>query len=328
MSFQSPLLLLALALIPLGLAAYLVAERRRRRAAAAFAAPGVMPSVAPRRPGWRRHAPPALYAVAMTALIVALARPQASVAVPVEQATIVLATDHSGSMQATDVAPSRLVAARAAGEAFLDQVPDDVRVGAVAFDHRARAVAAPTTDRAAVRDALRKALRPSGGTATGDALTSALGLAARGDAGKRPPAAVVLLSDGASTHGRPPLPVADRARALGVPVYTVALGTAQGTIEVTGADGATRRQPVPPDTATLAQIAERSGGEAFTAADGDALSAVYERLGSEVATREEPREITAGFAGGRAGHGRRRGAALAALVPASGLTRGRRDVVT
>ena len=300
MSFQSPLLLIALALVPLGLIAYRAAERRRRRAAAAFASPAVMPSVAPRRPGWRRHAPPALYAVAMTALIVALARPQASVAVPVEQATIVLATDHSGSMQATDVAPSRLVAAREAGEAFLDEVPGDVRVGAVAFDHRARAVAAPTTDRAAVRNALRKALRPTGGTATGDALTSALGLVARGagEGRERPPAAVVLLSDGASTHGRPPLPVADRARTLGVPVYTVALGTASGTIEVTGENGATRRQPVPPDTATLAQIAERSGGEAFTAADGDALSAVYERLGSQVATREEPREITAGFAGG------------------------------
>lgn len=296
MSFASPWLLLALALVPLGLALYLRGERRRRRAAALFATPATLPSVAPRRPGWRRHAPHAFYGLAMTGLIVALARPQASVAVPVERASIVLATDHSGSMQATDVAPSRLVAARAAGEDFLEKVPEQVRVGAVAFNHRARAVQSPTTDRAVVRDALARALRPSGGTATGDALAAALGML-RAQAG-RPPAAVVLLSDGTATHGRDPLPVADEARRLGIPVYTVALGTQSGTIQVPAAGGGTRAQRVPPDVAALRQIAQRSGGEAFTAADADALAAVYERLGSQVATRDEEREVTAAFAGG------------------------------
>lgn len=296
MSFASPWLLLALALVPLGLALYLRGERRRRRAAALFATPATLPSVAPRRPGWRRHAPHAFYGLAMTGLIVALARPQASIAVPVERASIVLATDHSGSMQATDVAPSRLVAARAAGKDFLEKVPEQVRVGAVAFNHRARAVQSPTTDRAVVRDALARALRPSGGTATGDALAAALGML-RAQAG-RPPAAVVLLSDGTATHGRDPLPVADEARRLGIPVYTVALGTQSGTIQVPAAGGGTRAQRVPPDVAALRQIAQRSGGEAFTAADADALAAVYERLGSQVATRDEEREVTAAFAGG------------------------------
>jgi len=299
-SFASPLLLLALALIPAGLALYWRGERRRARLADAWAAPAVRPSAVPRAPGWRRHAPIALYGAAMAGLIVSLARPQASVAVPVEQASIVLATDHSGSMQATDVAPSRLVAVREAGESFLDEVPDRVRVGAVAFDDQARALQGPTTDRMAVREALREALVPSGGTATGDALSTSLGLL-RGQAGpdgKLPPAAIVLLSDGASTHGRDPMPVAEEARRLGIPVYTVALGTPTGTIQVPDGSGGTRREPVPPDVEALREIAERSGGEAFTAADAGALERVYERLGSQVATREQDREVTAAFAGG------------------------------
>jgi Ca-activated chloride channel family protein len=300
MSFQSPLLLLALALIPAGVALYLLAERSRRRRVEAWASTATMPSVVPRAPGWRRHAPIALYGLAMAGLVVALARPQATFAVPVEQASIVLATDHSGSMQATDVAPSRLVAAREAGERFLEKVPDRVRVGAVAFDDQARALQSPTTDHQEVRDALREALKPSGGTATGDALSASLALLRAPVAGtaKRPPSAIVLLSDGASTHGRPPLPVADEAKRLGIPIYTVALGTAQGTIQVSDGRGGTRSQRVPPDVATLREIARRSGGRAFTAADSGALSAVYERLGSQVATRKQPREVTSAFAGG------------------------------
>ena len=153
-------------------------ERRRRRAAAAFAAPAVAASVVPRRPGWRRHVPLALAGLATAALIGALARPQVSVAVPAEQATIVLAMDHSGSMMATDVAPSRLVAARDAGEAFLDKVPERVRVGGVVFNHARRGRRRrPTTD----RDELRRprcddAMKPSGGTATGDALATSLAM--------------------------------------------------------------------------------------------------------------------------------------------------------
>ena len=303
MSFQQPLLLLALALVPLGVAAYMVGERRRRRRELAFAAPATVASVVPRRPGWRRHAPPALAALALAGLLTALARPQVSIAVPAEQASIVLAMDHSGSMQATDVAPSRLAATVAAGEAFLDEVPREVKVGGVVFDHRAEAMQGPTTDRAALRAALREAMRPSGGTATGDALATSLAMLRSQSTGERPPpAAVVLLSDGTATHGRDPLPVADQARAMGVPVYTVALGTPQGTLP----DG----ERVPPDTAALRAIAERSGGEAFSAREAGALSAVYERLGSQIATKRERREVTAAFAGG----------ALMLLAGGSGLS--------
>jgi len=290
-SFAAPWLLLGLLLVPPLVPAYGLTERRRRRAAAAFAAPPTAVSVVPRRPGWRRHAPHALAGLALAGLIVALARPQVSVAVPAEQASIVLTMDHSGSMQATDVAPSRLVAARAAGEAFLAEVPRKVRVGGVVFDHRAQAIQDPTTDRAALRDALRDAMKPSGGTATGDAIAASLAIleAQRGNGAKRPPGAIVLLSDGESTSGRDPVAVADEARRAGVPVYTVALGTPEGTLP----DG----EPVPPDTASLRAIAERSGGQAFTAQDAGGLSAVYERLGSQVAMKQEPREITGAFAG-------------------------------
>ena len=292
MSFASPALLIALVLVPVGLLLYARGERRRARAAARFATPATLPSVAPRRPGWRRHAPLALYGLAMTALIVALARPQASVAVPVERASIVLATDHSGSMQATDVAPSRIEATRRAAEAFLARVPERVRVGGVVFDHRAESVLNPTTDRPALRSALRAAMRPSGGTAIGDALVTSLAMlrGRAGSNGKRPPGAILLLSDGTSTHGREPLAQADAARRLGVPVYTVALGTAAGTLP--------GGEPVPPDPQTLREIAERSGGRAFTAGEAAELSAVYERLGSHIATRREQRELTGAFAGG------------------------------
>jgi len=304
MSFQQPLLLLALLAVPAAVGFYLLAERRRRRRELAFAAPATAVSVLPRRPGWRRHVPPAIGLIALAGLLAALARPQVSVAVPAEQASIVLAMDHSGSMQATDVRPSRLEATVAAGERFLEEVPDEVRVGGVVFDHRAEAVQAPTRDRETLRRALREQMKPSGGTATGDALATSLAMlrASRVQDGERPPAAVVLLSDGKSTHGRDPLPVADQARQLGIPVYTVALGTASGTMP----DG----QRVPPDAESLRQIAERSGGKAFTAEQADALREVYERLGSQVATERQDREITAMFAGG----------ALALLAGGSGLS--------
>jgi Ca-activated chloride channel family protein len=290
MTFQSPWLLLGLALLPFLAWAYVGAEKRRRRAAAAFAAPAVSASVTPRRPGWRRHAPLALAWLAIAAMIGALARPQVSIAVPAEQATIVLAMDHSGSMAATDVSPSRLTAALNAGEAFLKKVPKKVRVGGVVFNNVAEAVQSPTTDRETLRTALKEAMKPSGGTATGDALATSLQMA-RG-AGKKAPAAIVLLSDGKATHGRDPLPVADQAKQRKIPIYTVALGTAAGTLP--------NGDAVPPDTQTLEQIAQRSGGEAFTASEGSALSAVYEKLGSEVAMKKQPREVTAAFAGGAA----------------------------
>jgi Ca-activated chloride channel family protein len=298
-SFEQPLYLLGLLAVPLVVAGYLAHERRRRAAGEAFVRPSLRPSVAPTTPGWRRHLPPAAYAVALVVLLVALARPHATVAMPVEQASIVLVTDHSGSMQATDVAPSRLAAARDAAERFLVAVPDDIRVGLVAFNHGARTLQTPTVDRGPVRVALA-GLRPAGGTATGDALAAALDALERQRApdGERAPGAVVLLSDGESTRGRDPLRVAQRARRLAVPVYTVALGTDAGTIEVTLPSGEVQQRPVPPDRESLRRIAAITGGRAFSAQAAASLDAVYDELGSKVALRDERREITSAFAGG------------------------------
>jgi Ca-activated chloride channel family protein len=299
-SFANPFLLAGLALVPLLLVLYVRAERRRARRGAAFAAPHLMDAVAPRRPRWRRHVPVAVLGLAVAGLIVALARPQVTVAVPVEQATVVITTDRSGSMLAEDVAPSRLVAARRAAGTFLDEVPDDVRVGAVAFNHKPTVLQTPTRDHAAVREALAS-VKAAGSTATGDALAAALRTieASRAPrAAKQPPAAIVLLSDGKSVRGRDALAVAEEARRARIPVYTVALGTATGTIESTRPDGTTTSTPVPPDAETLKQVAERTGGKAFAIDDAEQLAQVYERLGSELATEKRKKEMTNLFAGG------------------------------
>jgi Ca-activated chloride channel family protein len=302
MSFGQPIYLLALVLVPLGLLAYREHERRRRAAAAAFAAPGVMASVAPSTPGWRRHVPLAVYGVALAVLVVALAKPQTTIAVPVERASIMLTTDYSGSMQSTDVAPTRLAAARVAAERFLKQVPANVRVGLVAFNQSARLIESPSTDRDAIRSALAT-LQPSGGTATGEALAVAIAaLTSQKDGtGTRPPAAIVLLSDGKSVKGRPPTVLAQRAKELKIPIYTVTLGTPQGTIQVRRSNGAVETRAVPPDPVESQAVARLSGGKAYTADTAKDLSVVYQQLGSRIGTRKEKREISAAFSGGALG---------------------------
>ena len=311
MSFGQPLYLAALVLVPLALLAYRRHEAQRRAAAAAFAAPAVMPSVAPSTPGWRRHVPLAVYGIALVVLVVALAKPQTTVAVPVERASIMLTTDYSGSMQSTDVAPTRLAAARAAAENFLEQVPSNVRVGLVAFNQSARLIESPSTDRDAIRTALR-GLTPSGGTATGEALAVSLAALTRETdaAGVRAPSAIVLLSDGKSIKGRPPQQLAQRAKELKIPIYTVTLGTAAGTIRVTRSDGVVETRPVPPDPVESQAVAQLSGGKAYTADTAKDLSAVYQQLGSRIGTRDEKREITAAFSGG----------AMALLAAGAGLS--------
>ncbi len=299
MSFQAPLFLLALALVPVAGAVYLFADRRRKADAARFASPALLPAVAPIQPGARRHLPLLLYGAALAAVAFALARPEATVAVPEERAAVILATDTSGSMEARDVPPSRMAVVRRAALQLLDDAPKELRVGAVAFNHSVRAIEPPRADRQDTRELLG-GLRPSGGTATGEGLAAALALLNReaDRRAKRPPAAVILLSDGTSTHGRDPIEVAREAAKARIPVYTVALGTDSGTIEVERPDGTTATRSVPPDREAMRRIATISGARSFSADAGDQLSAVYERLGSQVATREEQREVTAAFAAG------------------------------
>ncbi|MEA2378374.1 MAG: Ca-activated chloride channel [Thermoleophilaceae bacterium] len=301
MSFAAPAFLLALVLVPVAAALYLFNDRRRRARTAAFASPRLLPSVAPLRPGVRRHLPLVLYGAALAAVAIALARPEATVAVPEERAAVVLATDISGSMQSRDVSPSRIAAVRRAALAFLDRAPRKVRVGAVAFNHTVRRIEAPLAQRDDTRSLIEH-LTPSGGTATGEGLAAALGLLERKGSGdsRRAPAAVILLSDGASTHGRDPISVARHAARAHIPIYTVALGTDGGTIQVRRPNGSSVTRAVPPDRDAMRRIASISGGRTFSADAGDELATVYEKLGSEVATHKEHREITAGFAGGAA----------------------------
>jgi Ca-activated chloride channel homolog len=296
-NFGSPAVLLALFAIPAIIGIYALAQRRRRRYAVRFTAVPVLAGVlaAGSVSRWRRHLPAALLLAALAALLVALAKPQTTVAVPVEKASVTLVTDQSGSMRADDVAPSRLAAAQQAARDFLGKVPKELQVGAVSFSDVPQSVSPPPTDREDVRS-LIDGLNADGGTAAGDALQSALdALDDAGVGGKgRPPAAIILLSDGATTTGSDPVEVAREAGKRDIPIYTVALGTPDGTVP--GGFGGSI--PVPPDPETLREISKASGGTAYTANDADQLSGVYENLGSRLGTKQEEREITAVFAGG------------------------------
>jgi Ca-activated chloride channel family protein len=298
-SFSWPIVLAALAVLPVLVMWYLREQRRRARAAEAFAAPLMTPSVAPRRPGWRRHVPMLVFAIALAVLIVAAARPQRTVAVPVDSAGIVLANDVSSSMTATDVSPSRLGAAQRAATRFVARVPASVEVGQMAFARRPIVLQSPTTDHALTEAAIAQ-LRPGGGgTAIGDTIETAVHMltALPRKGGRRPPGAIVLLSDGSSNVGVSPLTAAAQAKAQHIPVYTIALGTADGTIAIKHGTQ-TVTTPVPVSSQELAQIATASGGRAFTAADSAKASAVYAHLATQLGHKNVKREITASVAGG------------------------------
>ena len=353
MTFLAPLLLLGLLLIPVLLGLYAWAQRRRSRYAVRFTNLDLLANLAPRRPAWRRHLPPAIYLAAVAALVLGLARPSMVVAVPREDATVLLAIDVSGSMKATDVAPTRLDAAREAAQSFIDQLPEGIRVGIVAFASRPVTLVAPTADRGEL-DAALDGLRPLDGTAMGDALMQVLDLAETiqaGDAASaggttpggataspdpsvapapstapnpsgapdssvdtptgEPLVAAILLSDGANSVGvAEPLDAAQRAASLGVPIYTIALGTPAGQVEVRDDLGQIVTLDVPPDTETLAQIAEITSATAFDAPTADDLSAVYDNLQSRIGYTQEEQEVTSWFAAG----------ALALVVVAAGLS--------
>jgi Ca-activated chloride channel family protein len=335
MTFASPELLAGLLLVPLAVAAYLFFQGRRARYAVAFTNVDLLSNLVPRTPAWRRHLPPALYLVAIGALVLGLARPSMTLAVPREEATIVLTMDVSGSMQATDVEPSRLAAAQQAAADFVDQLPASFQVGLVTFSTAPRVLVPPTTDRVAIHTAL-DSLAAEGGTALGDSIATSLDAAGlnrsavvaptptpapsgsatpapsappSGSAtpapsappsGEPPLVATVLLSDGANSTGRlEPLDAAGQAAALGVPVYTIALGTQDGVVQVPNDRGELQTLEVPPDTETLAAIAEITGARFFDAPTAADLAQIYENLGSRVGFTQEQREVTQLFAAAR-----------------------------
>ena len=294
MSFEWPLVLLGLLLVPLAVLVHLHAQRRRVRYAARFTNLEVLAAVVGRTSAWRRHVPAAALIAALAALVVALARPMTTVAVPRERATVMLVTDVSASMAANDVPPSRLDAAQEAAQTFVDEVPEALRVGLVAFNEAPQVLATPTRERDPIRTAI-DSLRTGPGTGTGEGLAAALRVIREDGAGGRgrPPAAIVLLSDGKTTTGRDPVGVAREARRIGVPISTVALGTDDGFVSIGGG-----LVPVPPDRETMREVARVSRGRAYDVADGDKLSSVYERLGSRLGNETEEREVTAAFAAG------------------------------
>jgi Ca-activated chloride channel family protein len=295
LSFASPAFLTALLLVPLLLLAYIARRRRGRRYAVRFTAVPALAAAMEPIALWRRHLPAALALASIAALVLALAKPQRTVAVPIEQATIMLVTDHSRSMEATDVSPDRLTAAQKAAHTFLKELPDKVRVGVVAFSNGPDAVQAPSEDHDAVLRVVDNQY-PDGATATGDALQVALQqlTSNRKKGEKSPPGAIVLLSDGKTTTGRDPVAVADEAKQAKVPIYTVSLGTEDGVVQ----GGFGLEIPVPPDAETLAEIARVSGGRSFKAEDEDRLASIYKNLGSQLGTRKQRREATTVFAAG------------------------------
>jgi Ca-activated chloride channel family protein len=308
MSFQWPLVLPLLAVVPLAVAGYVVLERRRARYAVRFTNVEVLASVVDERRAWRRWVPPALFFLALAAALLALARPQVTVAAHREGANVILTIDSSGSMFAKDVPPTRLAAAQEAVQRFLDKLPDRYRVGVVTFSSEAQVVAPLTLDRQVVRQAVDY-LYPGRGTAIGDALARSVELARGGtvtETGAAVPAqeapssddpgapltAILMLSDGAQTAGiLQPFEGAQRAKSAGIPVYTVALGTPEGTVTF-DRFGTSRTIPVPPDPVTLEQIADDTDGEFYAAVDGARLNQVYERLGSQIGRYNTQREVT------------------------------------
>jgi Ca-activated chloride channel family protein len=302
MSFTWPIALVGLLLIPLLWGAHRWGERRRTAAQARFGNPDLLPNVVDRAPGRLRTLPIVLLLLALAAMVVGVARPHATVSVPREEATIVLAIDVSRSMKATDVEPTRLDAARTAAKIFLADVPEKFRVGVVSFATRAAVGVAPTEDRTLVEAAL-DSLVPGEGTAIGDAVALSLQVGqpqvepAEPPVEPPPPRAVVLISDGARDGGRiEPAEAARKAKELGVPVYSVLVGTPEGVLEETLTGGLRRIIRVPPNPETLEQISSTTGGELFAAGDGEELSRVYSDLGSRLGTRDESREITDVFA--------------------------------
>jgi Ca-activated chloride channel family protein len=315
MSFGWPLVFAAVAVLPVVVALYLRAQRRSTPYAVKFSNFDVLEGVVGVVSPWRRRIPAVLYGLAAASLLVGLARPEKTVLVPREEATVILAIDTSGSMKAADVDPTRLAAAQKSAGSFVDRLPAKFKVALVAFSDNAQVLAQPSIDRPSVRSAL-DSLDAEGATAMGDAIVDALELVRAPDSDRslgpgnqspRPspspdpdserPSAVLLLSDGFNTAGgTEPMEAAEQAEELSVPVFTIALGTPDGVVELEDQFGNPRLVRVPPDYETLESIAEITGAEYFEAPTESDLDRVYAELGSRIGFVEEDEEITYAFA--------------------------------
>src|SRR6476619_6696066 len=289
MKFEWPIALLALALVPLLVGLLWLSRRRDSRYAIRFSNVSVLAEVAQATRSPWRFVPPVLLLTALAALAVGLARPSVSVSADRKQGTIVLALDRSGSMLAQDIPPDRITASR------------DAAGGFVSFSDTANALSAPSFDHSVSQKAIAS-IQAGGGTAIGDAIVSSLGLlgvnsAVKPTAAARKGRAILLLSDGSNTEGTDISTAADAAKRAGVPVYTIAFGTPSGVLDLQAIGQGTGTIPVPPDPEALKAIAQRTGGESFTALDESTLKKVYDHIGTRVSSTKEQKELTFVVAG-------------------------------
>ncbi len=308
-TFATPGRLWLLVLVIGLIAAYVVVQRRRPRYTVRFTNLDLLETVAPKRPGWHRHAAAVAFAAGTALLVIALAHPQRTQRVPTNRATVILAIDTSLSMEADDVSPTRIDAAKAAALLFLDNVPPDINVGIVSFNGTAVVRVAPTKDRDLARDAINR-LELGERTAIGEAIYAsleAIKTVPPAPDGSPVPARIVLMSDGTTTTGRPNDQAAKAAQAAGVPIDTIAFGTDHGTIQLPGDPTLI---PVDVDASALQAIASATGGRSFTAASAAEVRDVYTKLGRSIGFRTKRVDISAIF----------EAAALVLLLGAGGLS--------
>ena len=322
MSFIWPSMLWLLLGLPLLVALYLWLLARKRRSTVRVASVNVARLALGKGPGWRRHVPPLLMLLAVAALLVAMARPAATITLPLAERTIMLAIDVSGSMRAEDVKPNRLVAAQEAAKSFVNNLPREVKVGVVSFAGTAAVVQAPTTSRDDILAAIDR-FQLQRGTATGSGIILSLATLFPDDgieiqhvtgqrnfpgqpigkkderkpftpvpAGSFTSAAVIMLTDGQRTTGPDPLEAARMAAERGIRVYTVGIGTTAG--EIIGFEGWSMRVRL--DEETLKDVSGLTRGEYFYAGTAEDLKKVYESLSSRMVVERKETEISALFA--------------------------------
>jgi Ca-activated chloride channel family protein len=302
-SFAAPLLLLFLLAVPAAVAGYLWLERRRESRAAGWAAPSLLPNLVERPPNWRRHLPTALLLAGVALLLVGFARPRTSVSVKRQDATVVLVLDVSGSMAAKDAQPTRLGAARAAALQLVDKLPKGYRIALVTFSDHAAVVVPATHDLDVMRAGIARAKSGPQGTALAEAVSRAVdvGVSVKGQVQgqRRPPAIVILFSDGGQTAGRlTPAQAAAKAKKAGIPVSTVAVGTADGVVLQPLQGGFTERIQVPAQPSSLQSIATGSAGRFYPSIASVDAKTIYRDLGSRVGRQNKTVEVTAVAAGG------------------------------
>ncbi len=318
MQFLWPWMLALLLFVPILALLYILSQRRRQRYALRYASLSLVREAVGSGPGRKRHVPPALFLLSLTAMIVALARPVALLKAPSEEGTVILTIDVSGSMIATDLQPSRIEAAKAAARAFVERQPSTVQIGVVSFTDTAFVVQAPTSDQQAVIAAINR-LQPQRGTAIGRGLLASLDAIAQSQGtdsnlnstfednstapispsptpmpkGQYAPAIVILLTDGENNMGPDPLEAAQLAADRGIRVYTVGIGSSEGTIvRIQGRAIRTRL-----DEDLLKSMSQTTDANYYNAASEQDLQNIYENLSTRLVLKTEKTEISAPVTG-------------------------------